>query len=117
MEDSRLFSSPQKIDEYFDRISEVIQVGTIPSAFIINLDEAGFDSYVDARKIKRVVPASFLEREIPIPVSRQEKRATLLAAVCADGYCLRPMVVLQRVTVERELLDLGYTDQVVTYGH
>ena len=117
MEDSRLFSSPQKIDEYFDRISEVIEVGTIPSAFIINLDEAGFDSYVDARKIKRVVPASFLEREIPTPVSRQEKRATLLAAVCADGYCLRPMVVLQRGTVERELLDLGYTDQVVAYGH
>lgn len=117
MEDNRLFCSTDKIDEYFDRISEVIEVGMIPSAFIMNLDEAGFDSYVDARKIKRVVPASFSQNEIPTPVSRQEKRATLLAAICADGHCLRPMVVLQRETIERELLEMGYTDQVVTYGH
>ena len=94
MEDNRLFCSPEKIDEYFKKLEEVIAVGMIPSSFIMNLDEAGFDSYVDARRIKRVVPSSFQQTQVPTPVSRQEKRATLLAAICADGHCLRPMVIL-----------------------
>ena len=116
MEDNRLFCSPEKIDEYFKKLEEVIAVGMIPSSFIMNLDEAGFDSYVDARRIKRVVPSSFQQTQVPTPVSRQEKRATLLAAICADGHCLRPMLILQRDTIERELLDLGYNEQVVIYG-
>ena len=116
MEDNRLFSSPEAIERYFEDLKEIVELGEIPSAFIINLDEAGFDSFVDARRIKRVVPASFGPAEIATPVSRQEKRATLLAAICADGYCLRPMIILQRDTVERELFDLGYTDQFVLYG-
>ena len=116
MEDNRLFSSAEEISKYFNNLREILDVGEIPSAFIINLDEAGFDSFVDARKIKRVVPASFAPEEIPTPISRQEKRATLLAAICADGHCLRPMVVLQRETIERELLDLGYTEHVALYG-
>ena len=40
-------------------MTEIVELGEIPSAFIINLDEAGFDRFVDARRIKRVVPALF----------------------------------------------------------
>ena len=68
MEDNRLFSSAEEINKYFNDLREILDVGEIPSSFIINLDEAGFDSFVDARKIKRVVPASFTPEEIPTPI-------------------------------------------------
>lgn len=116
LEDTRLFSSEEDIQAYFDRIREVITVGQIPSGFIFNLDEVGFDSYVDARKIKRIVPSHYVQNEIPTPVSRQEKRATLLVAISADGRTVKPLVVLQRETIEIELLNMGYTADVVLFG-
>ena len=116
LEDTRLFSSAEEIDAYFVRIREVITVGEIPSGFVFNLDEVGFDSYVDARKIKRVVPCHYVGDEIPTPVSRQEKRATLLVAISADGQTVKPLVVLQRETIDIELLNMGYTSDFVLFG-
>ena len=41
-------------------------------------------------------------------LSRAEKRATVVGAICAGGHAMRPMVLLQRKTVESELLIRGY---------
>ena len=100
---------------YFARLREVITVGEIPSAFVFNLDEVGFDAYVDARKIKRVVPCQYVGDEIPTPVSRQEKRATLLVAISADGQTVK-QVVSQRETIDIELSNMGYTSEIVLFG-
>ena len=83
----------------------------------MNIDEAGFDQFADLRRSRRIVPSSYPQKTVPTPVSRAEKHATLLAGICADGYCLKPMLVLQRDTMERELLRLGYTIDKVCYGH
>ena len=82
----------------------------------MNIDEAGFDQYVDARKSTRLVPSSYEHAEVPAPVTRAEKRATLLAGICADGHCLKPLLILQRDTMEAELLQLGYTVDKVHYA-
>ena len=116
MEDSRNFSDPDEIDEYFARLREILETAKIPAAFVINADETGFQEFVDARASARIVPTEYLLNSVPVPVTRAEKRATLLAAVCADGTCLRPMVVVQRDTMERELLLRGYTCDKIHYA-
>ena len=116
MEDARVYSSEEEIDKFFADLEEAIEIGQIPSAFVMNIDEAGFDQFADRRRSTRIVPGEFLPNEIPTPVSRNEKHATLLAGICGDGHCLRPLLVLQRETMECELLQLGYTLDKVIYG-
>ena len=116
MEDTRVFSSEEAIDDFFNNLEEILNVAEIPSAFIMNLDEAGFDQFADRRRTRRIVPTEYTLNEIPTPVSRNEKHATLLACICADGHCMRPLLVLQRETMECELLQLGYTLDKVIYG-
>ena len=116
MEDSRNFADPDEIDAYFARLREVLEVAKIPAAFVINADETGFQEFVDAHRSARIVPAEYPLNSVPVPVTRAEKRATLLAAVCADGTCLRPMVVVHRDTMERELLLRGYTAYKIHYA-
>lgn len=82
----------------------------------MNIDEAGFDQYVDARKSTRLVPSSYEHAEVPAPVTRAEERATLLAAIRADRHCPKPLLILHRDTMEAELLQLGYTVDKVHYA-
>ena len=116
MEDSRNFSDRNEIDEYFARLGEMLDVAKIPPAFVINADETGFQEFVDARGSARIVPTEYPLNSVPVPVTRAEKRATLLAAISADGTYLRPMVVVPRDTMERELLLRGYTPDKIHYG-
>lgn len=116
MEDTRLYASRSEIEHYFEDVREVVMNGQIPAAFIVNVDESGFDQYVDARQSRRIVPARYELNHIPIGVTRAEKRATLIAAICADGMALRPMIILQRETIEKELLVRGYTPDKVRLG-
>lgn len=116
LEDSRLFSRMEDIDDYFHRLNEVISLGNVPAAFIINVDESGFNEFVDARKSVRIVPTTYDHNSIPVPITRAEKRATLIAAICADGSAIRPMVIVPRETIEQELLLLGYTSDKVQFG-
>ena len=109
MEDHRIFASREAIDRYFDDLNELITTAQIPAAFVINIDESGFDQFADARQTTRIVPTEYRLNSIPVPITRAEKRATLIAAICADGTALRPLVVVQRETIEQELLLRGYT--------
>ena len=109
MEDSRIYSDPDEIDAYFARIDEIIRIAKIPAGFIFNIDEAGFESYADSRTTTRLVPANYEFDSVPVPISRAEKRATLLAGISADGTTLKPMLILQRDTLEAELILRGYT--------
>lgn len=116
LEDLRLFSKPEEIDAYFENVEEILSAAKIPAAFVINVDESGFNEFVDARETTRIVPTDYAHNSIPVPITRAEKRATLIGAICADGHALKPMVVLQRETIEAELLVRGYTVDKVLFG-
>lgn len=116
LEDSRLFSKPEEIDLYFEKVDEILRTAAIPAAFVINVDESGFNEFVDARETTRVVPADYALNSVPVPITRGEKRATLIGAICGDGHALKPMVVLQRETIEAELLIRGYTTDKVIFA-
>ena len=92
-----------------------MQFGISPE-FIINIDETGFQEWADAHKLQCIVPISHLKNTVKMPKERSTKRATMLAGICADGTTVRSMIVITRDTIEKELLDLGYTPEKVLYG-
>ena len=116
MEDSRNFCSEEEINEYLSNLEHVLSIAKIPSAFVVNIDEAGFAEFVDAQRSTRIVPTNYPLKSIPVPVTRSEKRATLLAGLCADGSALKPLVIVQRDTLEQEFLLRGYTDDKILYA-
>ena len=68
MESERVNCGIHMIDQYYDDLEEVLKLG-IPSAFIINIDEAGYSEWVDARNVKVIVPPEYENNEIKIPIS------------------------------------------------
>ena len=88
----------------------------VPAAFIVNIDEAWFSKFADSRTTRHIVPTSYPLEKIPVPVSRAEKRATLLSGICADGSALRPLIIVPRDTMERQLLLRGYTTDKIMYA-
>ena len=47
---------PEKIDQYFDQLEEILEFD-IPPEFIISIDESVFQEWVDARRLQCIVPA------------------------------------------------------------
>ena len=115
MESDRIFCDSQKIDQYFCDLEACLEFG-IPPEFIFNIDESGFQEWVDARNLQCVVPSSYPKTTVKIPRDRASKRSTMLGGICADGSTIKPMIILSRETIEKELLDHGYTPDKVQYG-
>ena len=113
MEDHRLQASIRDIAAYFDLLAQA--VAGVPSALIFNLDESGFQRFVDLKHSSIVVPRG--SAHALHSVSRQEKRATFLLTVAADGTCLKPLLVVPRVTIEAELFIAGYGPQNCIITH
>jgi hypothetical protein len=114
MEASRVFSDPQAIDAYYDRLTSILQ--DFPAALVINLDETGHQDWVDANPEKVIVPVSYEHDKFTIPIDRQSKRATLLVAITAAGDALRPLVIVPRQTCEQELYEIGFSPQYTLYA-
>jgi hypothetical protein len=55
-----------------------------------------------------VVPIDYPDPSVPVPVNRHTKRSTLTACIAADGYRMKPFVIVDRATMEAE---------VGLYGH
>lgn len=113
MEDRRLQTRTQDIESYLSELAEAVD--GIPSALVLNLDESGFQRFVDSKHETVIVPRDVTRAFHP--VSRQEKRATFLLTVAADGSALKPLVLVPRVTIEGELILAGYGPQSCILAH
>ena len=113
MEDHRLQASTRDIGAYFELLAQAIE--GVLSALIFNLDESGFQRFVDLKHSSIVVPRG--SAHALHSVSRQEKRATFLLTVAADGTSLKPLLVVPRVTIEAELFIAGYGPQNCIITH
>ena len=113
MEDCRLRTTVADIQQYFHCLATAIK--DVPSALIFNMDESGFQRFVDSKHETVIVPRA---AEVAYhAVSRQEKRATFLLTVAADGRAVKPLVIVPRVTVEAELLLAGYSQDQCVFAH
>jgi hypothetical protein len=59
----------REIDEYYNRLESLI-TGAL-AAIVYNVDEVGFDSWVDASQVAVVVLSSYPGTEIAVPVARR----------------------------------------------
>jgi hypothetical protein len=78
---------------------------------VINLDETGDQAWKDTHREFIVRPATFPGKTGSIPVDRSENRATILAAIAANGKKLKSLVIIPGTTVEMELMHLGYGEE------
>jgi hypothetical protein len=106
-----VFADPAQIDLH-DATLEAIITGK-PAALVINLDETRHQAGADAHKEFVIDLATFLGTTVSIPVDRSEKMAMLLAAIAANGKKLESLVIISRVTVEKERMHLGYGEECV----
>ena len=108
-------ASQEDIQNYYFELSAWIE--DIPGAFIYNVDETGCCEWVDATEVKVIVPKSYFEERINIPVDRNSKRATLIGCIVGDGTNMKPMIILPRKTIENDIFLAGYNENNVLFAH
>jgi hypothetical protein len=55
-----------------------------------------------------IVTTSWQDENVAVPFDRKSKRASMAVCIAADGWLMKPFVVVHRATVERELIYYGY---------
>jgi hypothetical protein len=105
----------REIDNSYYRLESMITGA--PGAIVSNVDEVGFDSWVDAKRIAVVVPADYVGSEIAVPMSRNDSRASIIACVAANGRHLKPDIVIPRQTLETELDESGFPPESCCVVH
>ena len=111
MEEPRYDAPFSEIEAFFKKLAEISEM-KIPPAFILNLDEEGHDTFVDAIERKVFVKKEkVLTRngEFYYPVKRIPNRTTFLGCITANGDFLRPLLITKRKTVDTSLILRGYT--------
>jgi hypothetical protein len=104
-EASRVMYNEHEIDEYYSRLGAMIT--GVPAAIVYNVNEVGFDSWVDASRIAVVVPAEDTGNKIAVPMSRGNSRSSMRSCMAIDGRHLKPYVVVPRKTLKVELYESG----------
>jgi hypothetical protein len=115
MEKERIMVRLEVLQDYAKRLKAMIE--GIPREFVVNMDETGCADFVDAREQKVLVPSTCERTSIPIPSDRSEKRATLVGGIAADGVGLKPLIILPRKTIAKELEIMGYTEDKYMFVH
>jgi hypothetical protein len=75
----------------------------VPAAFVYHVDETGGSESEDAQETRILVPDPYPGSSINVPVDRNTRRSTLVGAIASDGSTVRPMVIVERVTIESDV--------------
>jgi hypothetical protein len=110
MEKERLECDLDEIRAHFELLDR--NVTGAPAAFVFNLDESGFQDWADRLERMVIVPSACQTDKVGIPIDRYTKRSSLLVGIATDGTFLKPMLILPRKTIEKELLEQGINDGV-----
>lgn len=97
-ESKRLEVPLELIEEYYEKLHQLL-LARIPPAFLLNVDESGFQEWVDKKMEKVIVPFDVEDTSTKIGVDRTTRRATMIGCVAADGTKLKPMVIISRKTL------------------
>jgi hypothetical protein len=106
MRKPRVFTNAQEIDAFYEEMDQILR--HVPKQFVTNVDETGCADFVDTRNVYVIVPATYPDDTIPIPVDRSIKRAALVGGIVAGSKALDPLVIVPRKTMEIELIAWGY---------
>lgn len=115
MEANRVLCDEKEIDKWFDDLKSTFSF-QIPAAFITNVDEVGFGGREMDRDTTCVVPNCYVGDTIPVSQDIEIDHHTMIAAIVADGSYVKPLIVIQRDTIDTELIQLGYTYDKVLFS-
>jgi hypothetical protein len=99
MESDSVAVDPAVVKELYRCLAE--KIDHVPRWFIFNVDEIGRADFAATREVKVVVPWDFERNSTPVPVDRHVKRATFTACIAADGFRMRPFVIVDRRTMDK----------------
>ena len=74
LEDPRAYAAPDQIDAYFAKVEQIIELGDIPAAIVVNVEVSCFGRFVDTRRSVRIVPREYEFDSVPVSATRAEKR-------------------------------------------
>ena len=107
-EEQRLLVTKKTAKMHINNLIEFVQ--GIPTELILNLDEASSSDWEDRRPKKVVVPWSVRNRKVQYAVSRSAKKISICQAISMAGDALPPLIVMQRKTIDDEVIDEGYRE-------
>jgi hypothetical protein len=90
-----------EIDAWYDILSEKLMCDS--RGFVFNVDETGCSEHIDSHEVTVVLPIDYPDPSVPVPVNCHTKRSTLTACIAADGYRMKPFVIVDRATMEPEV--------------
>jgi hypothetical protein len=93
-------------DAWYNILSEKLM--GVSRRFVFKVDETGCSEHIDSHEVTVVVSIDYPDPSVPVPVNRHTKRFTLTACIAADGYRMKPIVMVDRATVEAEVGLYGY---------
>jgi hypothetical protein len=115
MEQERVDFDAEEVQMYFEKLTN--DITDVPSSLIINIDECGYQEWVDGQKENVIVPIEYRGETVEIPKNRAQRRSTMVASITADGGTLKPMIIVSRKTIETEVYETGYTpnDSIIVF--
>jgi hypothetical protein len=113
MEAEQVVTSDTEIIHWYQERIEIMRM--IPAGFIYNMDETGCSEFVDSCELMVVVPDSYQQRTISVPVDRHTKRSTLTCCISADGQSLKPYIIIDRVSLDDQIILSGYGPQTAEF--
>ena len=110
IEDVRYNVSPSSIDDYYKVLEEKIHL--VNYKFFFNIDETGEDEFIDTHKIRVLIRKTTDTNTVRLPVSRKQKRFTIIHTICTDGTYTDLYIVIPRLTIESDLYTIIDKDKV-----
>lgn len=92
----------EALDAYYAKLEQ--EVNGVPASLLFNMDEAGQDEYIDTHSMKVIVPITYTNSKIKIPVRRSVKRSTVIHYICCDGTYPKPFVIIPRKILDSVIL-------------
>jgi hypothetical protein len=102
----RLDVDVSEMDAWYNIISEKLM--GISWRFVFMVDQTGCSGHIDSHEVTIVLPIDYPDPSVPIPVNRRTQRSTFTACIAADGYRMKPFVIVDRAIMEAEVELYGY---------
>ena len=95
---------------HYEKLDAILISERVPPQFFFNVDESGFQEFVNAHDTIVVVPSDYNDDEITFSVNREGKRASMIGCIAMDGTALKPLVISPNKTIETAMIKAGYND-------
>ena len=105
LEQKRCEVTKEIIKEYCEEVKLLMKNKNIPSSFIYNFDESGFDEGVDTKPTVMICSNDCSYPKVT-PFTRESQRITFLGSICMDCAEVLPLLfITKRVSLEEGLLN------------